>query len=994
MSRLETNSNDIRKRIEGRNLYTHEDPYNVNLSLTVQTINNIADIVLPFSSFDLTNTVVGRMVGANTPIAQIGLKMLSKQFEATIASNASSEYIPNINVSNLFDNDSKTKFITPQKDYQITRRGDRDSIQNILNEISGNYPRNGNPFDKSSTIGDYIKNSGKGQMSLLSDLLNQNKYKPSSKDIVDGFKSKEIEYGLIRIKDKESAQNKSTLLVNDYDQFLNIKDNAKLIGERIKLELYDYRSSLNNNTEGYLEYGNDDFIENLGSTLNNKSKKGNSSLDDFNVTDNLINLVWGRDGVDDKYKRERNSTPNKYKAPDDSGNRVDVNPRFDFTDNGDKFNMNAGGILSQTRELLLAQGEYAMFDLTKKKFKNRNGDIHYNGSPLEETIQGDIDKSRQHSIADPYKGYVKAIRYNGNKIYNGNENSVIYDKVIPQVVPTEKNYKNLMFSIENLAVVVNSNSDETVGIIEDDYSTEIPINEKGIHNGRVMWFPPYDIQLSENVIVHRSTTNFIGRGEPIHTYSNTERFANLSFKLIIDHPPQVRGKNYNDLKASSFFAFGGESNVEKTNIGTKIKIKEELEKERDNIKPEKKVEVPEINSISTSFHFLNDEPKESNINISVEDHIEKKYEISDGNIIENNGELDAKNFQLNNEFKNNIDDIIKYYLNDENKKYVEINLVGSASELFNGTTEAAKEYNKELSKRRIQSIQKYIEKKYSELFDGRILKPEDKKIFITTPIGATGGTATDDVSEINDLESKQARSVSIEFRSNGVTKTRIDEITEKDRENLDILNREISAIETEINKEKRRGVEEQYRNFKALSIENDEIVGFKGIKENAYQPVFFSQTPEDFHRRLTFLHQCTRQGGSIRKDNTESDTADNSVFGRQPVQNLRIGDFFNTKVMIDNMQIDYTDAPWDMNPEGMGMQYMIADVKLTLKILGGQSLKGAVNILQNALSYNYYANSTFYNKGVYNNATRAENLQQQENIDKRNKEKPVKRNTL
>jgi hypothetical protein len=37
-----------------------------------------------------------------------------------------------------------------------------------------------------------------------------------------------------------------------------------------------------------------------------------------------------------------------------------------------------------------------------------------------------------------------------------------------------------------------------------------------------MWFPPYDITFSENNSVNWESTNFIGRGEPIYTYNNTE----------------------------------------------------------------------------------------------------------------------------------------------------------------------------------------------------------------------------------------------------------------------------------------------------------------------------------------------------------------------------------------------------------------------------------------------------------------------------------------
>ena len=47
------------------------------------------------------------------------------------------------------------------------------------------------------------------------------------------------------------------------------------------------------------------------------------------------------------------------------------------------------------------------------------------------------------------------------------------------------------------------------------------------------------------------------------------------------------------------------------------------------------------------------------------------------------------------------------------------------------------------------------------------------------------------------------------------------------------------------------------------------------------------------------------------------------------------------------------------------MQPMIAKVTLQLKVLGGQSLKGPIDALQNAVTFNYYANSNYTNAGLY-----------------------------
>ena len=107
--------------------------------------------------------------------------------------------------------------------------------------------------------------------------------------------------------------------------------------------------------------------------------------------------------------------------------------------------------------------------------------------------------------------------------------------------------------------------------------------------------------------------------------------------------------------------------------------------------------------------------------------------------------------------------------------------------------------------------------------------------------------------------------------------------------------------------------------------------------------------------RLTFLNQCTRQGST-----SELQGANNLAFGRAPVCILRVGDFYNTKIVIDNLSIDYEPLVWDLNPEGIGVQPMIANVTLSFKFLGGSSLAGPINRLQNALSFNYYANTYTY----------------------------------
>jgi hypothetical protein len=60
--------------------------------------------------------------------------------------------------------------------------------------------------------------------------------------------------------------------------------------------------------------------------------------------------------------------------------------------------------------------------------------------------------------------------------------------------------------------------------------------------------------------------------------------------------------------------------------------------------------------------------------------------------------------------------------------------------------------------------------------------------------------------------------------------------------------------------------------------------------------------------------------------------------------------------------ISYDDSPWDMNPEGIGYQPMIATVQLQVSFIGGQGLEKPVEKLQNALSSNFFANTEMYDE--------------------------------
>lgn len=147
--------------------------------------------------------------------------------------------------------------------------------------------------------------------------------------------------------------------------------------------------------------------------------------------------------------------------------------------------------------------------------------------------------------------------------------------------------------------------------------------------------------------------------------------------------------------------------------------------------------------------------------------------------------------------------------------------------------------------------------------------------------------------------------------------------------------------------------------------ETDPMV-YDSIKDKIkyFNPAFHSMTPEGLNARLNFLHQCTRPGQTIPVIGPDGrpkyNDALNTSFGAPPVLVLRIGDFFHTKIIPTSLGLTYEGL--DINPEGIGVQPMLAKVTMSFNIIGGMGLKEPVQELQNALSFNYYANTEIYDE--------------------------------
>ena len=151
-------------------------------------------------------------------------------------------------------------------------------------------------------------------------------------------------------------------------------------------------------------------------------------------------------------------------------------------------------------------------------------------------------------------------------------------------------------------------------------------------------------------------------------------------------------------------------------------------------------------------------------------------------------------------------------------------------------------------------------------------------------------------------------------------------------------------------------------------IKQDSPMLYDSIQEKIkyFNPAFHSMTPEGLNSRLTFLNQCVRPGETIPvvgdKGQIVANDALNTSFGAPPVLVLRIGDFYNCKIIPKAVSFSYEPLVFDMNPEGIGIQPMIANVTMNFDMIGGMGLEKPVEELQNALSFNYYANTEIYDE--------------------------------
>ena len=688
------------------------------------------------------------------------------------------------------------------------------------------------------------------------------------------------------------------------------------------------------------------------------------------------------------------------------------------------------------------------------------------------------------------------------------DHSVLNSNGMVNITPTSpgKNaaavdIKKCMFSIENLAWKTHKKYN----------GKSLSPEQTGPNGGRIMWFPPYDLKFNEQVGVNWNPVDFIGRGEKIYTYTNTERTGTLSFALLVDHPSVIdMWKNSGALSLEEeekeqtllrFFA-----GCEVLDLNNKKVVNPEppvipptppptpvipiVEERVENLVfyiffPNNYSGVDDYGSrlddyvedaamdmreggkkseahIQNVFEYLAYEYESSGL-VEYEDGLYKnskwKYRVDkayEGHVMSSESNyIDTTNFKLNTEltaitkdsnfsdanftFRSVATGALPSKISEKGKKIKKINITPYAS------SHGRQEDNHKLYMNRGRMVAEWIKSELTGYLNfessmiskhhsnDQIIQVDDvdksnisgesakrarcvkiaievvveeivrsaEDMTVDTSESATtvtqNGVATTDSATTDKKADKKAKreqrkanraveKAMKKLTAQGVSTTineerkeafsaSIKKQTEAEKPTLKaplMLSRMTDDLKilsaSEIEAKRREMIEndvtwdKEAQYFQMLEANDSLLYNKLTDKIKFFNPAFHSITPEGFNARLGFLHQCTRQGNTVGASEAGLKSAGNLAFGRPPICVLRIGDFFHTKIIIQSISIDYETPQWDINTEGIGVQPMFARISMNFVFLGGSDIEAPISRLQNALTFNYYANQSIYDK--------------------------------
>jgi hypothetical protein len=959
-------------------------------------------------NFDIRGSLAGRVLGAtglmkDTKLGTIGGQQLALALANNAAFNVQQDLLGALNIGenilNLIKDGSAPAF---RPNYKITvAKSTGGKLLTIASSILGfQIPRS--YLDDSGSIfqsenGDVanidransmILNTGKGQVkSLISNVMANGAVNSSNNPFRSGYvpayKDNKGKAAVTTADTKVYAYNQK----GDVDKLLG--DGGDVINSlnylrELKTEISGFFSP-DDLSVGTSLYGNKGYNNR---TVNDVGFSWTTQSGALNTVSN--NLDLGQFGnfsnPTNMFGDKKSLLVKTQKLFDSYGMKTLVSVKGEMTKNSSQIQTANGGGISKGSAVL------------KGNLYDANGRFNGPAKTAEDTY------CRSWTTLARYDSVDNLIRHKG--LYDKNsapyrfktKNSVLekggFVKIAPYIddVPTDP--KKFMFSIENLAWA------------GDPYNN-LPQSEQGPGDlttgkrGRIMWFPPYDIQFTENNTLDWESNKFIGRGEPVYTYNNTERSGTLSFKVIVDHPSYFNAFRGQDGPDDNYVASYFAGCVDPTEgMIRRLLTLEQIDTVVNEDLPvdQSKQDSPKPPTATLKVFFPNDnfeldqfENYENGLSGSTPSGLATSIDYTtncDGfgygiglypsNItqIDVNGVTrnwdDRYNFGLNwnsyngKEYNINGKEYFGFFDPDYNTamidylknecKYCSIKVKGYASPQGNPDS------NKKLAIKRAEYIVKQLKTKWGAGIDAADLGKRFK-----TP---TGEAKTSSGCPIQTPQQPDPPTDILECKMDRFVEITVEYDPDFAAEKEKAL-QPVPTVKKEPKTVKQETISKFYNESKYFERLADEIVDpntgqklkegtkfvFDSIREKIryFHPAFHSTTPEGLNSRLTFLLQCTRQGPTL-----EQQGATNLAFGRAPICILRIGDFYNTKIIMENVNIDYEPLVWDLNPEGIGVQPMIANVDISFKFLGGSSLFGPINKLQNALSFNYFANTHVY----------------------------------
>jgi len=930
--------------------------------------------------FDVRSSLAGRVLNAgglinDTKLGQLGVGYLATAIGNNIAFNVQEETIGNIN-TNPLSLAMGGDLIVPN--YKITvAKSTLGKGVDLLEKMVG-FKRPVSILDESASIytfstktnvgvanieraNNMIINTGKGQVLALFGNINSN-LNPNLIGKRGGYAPAFEDTRISKGANTADGINPSIYAFGDNSgkviDFLNIEatnntdSNSPMAQSTYKLDGLINNSGFDERTDDIYVFGNDGGVVKQHSWIDERDNKVEDSPANQNKTfTNPKTLLYKTQSL---FKTNRMRTLVSGKAVNaQESSEIQSNVQLGFMSKG-------SGVLSQ---VAFENGG----DLSADNVFCRTWTTFDRYSQVQDMQKHSDLNSVPRIKSDDYSGF-----------------SVLDDNGFAKIGPYKgDNIKKFMFSIENLAW---ADSGSLAKLLPCEIGDGDLLTGK---KGRIMWFPPYDISFSESTSVNWDKNNFIGRGEPLYTYNNTERIGNLSWKIVIDHP------NYLNFMNDTLDNFQKDEKINSMIAGCldipefRERLLSEDEKNSlevsENVKVKTTTDDEDVKAVDFDIYFPNDDFAlpvlyENGLkNLSETPNEKIDYEITPGGLINNpfNSEAppisgfglfttygtgtvggdgtpytDLTNFGLNGQSQT-IDiagevinggwqdplftEKIKSYLSNK-CKYCRFKIVGYASQ------QGGSSKNDTLSLNRANSVKTWLTGESGIISSDDLFGERRVKVELSGE-GETGTGCTGKGGQDRE-ECKRVRKVSIKLEYDPKLKKEIEpEVIAKDVNEPDkTLNIPVSRFYTECNY------------FEKLE-QTDRVV-FNGISDKIkyFHPGFHSITPEGFNSRLNFLQQCTRQGPTTN----DKDQPENLAFGRPPVCILRLGDFYHTKIIIDNLSFDYEPLVWDLNPEGVGVQPMIVTVNMSFAFIGGSSLNSPINKLQNAISFNYFANTEVY----------------------------------